>query len=118
MLKQYIFSLIEAVFGKKKTFIAHQALPSNTSIMSNESSNSYIATNDGYLRFLVKTTDTQNPWFNVDVYNGISTYLPALSFIDGTSSFSIPVKKGDNISFKTAGCEVQTMTLLKLEGGG
>lgn len=117
-LKYYLSALIEAVFGKKKAFIAQQAMPSNSSISVGQGLSSYVATEDGYLRFLAKTTNAQSPWFNVDVYNGISAYLPAIGFQNGISSFAIPVKKGDSISFKADNCEIQNISLFKLVGGG
>ena len=117
-LKSYLSALIEAAFGKKKAFIAQQAMPSNSSISVGQGLSSYVATEDGYLRFLAKTTNAQSPWFNVGVYNGISAYLPAIGFQNGTSSFAIPVKKGDNISFNAGNCEIQNISLFKLVGGG
>lgn len=117
-LKTYISALIDAAFSKKKAFIAHQALPTNSAITVGQGLGSYVAAEDGYLRFLAKTTDAQNPWFNVGVYGGISTYLPAIGFLNGTSSFSIPVKKGDSVSFNAGGCEIQNVSLFKLIGGG
>lgn len=114
----YLRSWGDSLFNSKKAFIAKQALPANSSIVVGQGLSSYIATEDGYIRFLVKTTSAQSPWFNVGIYGGISAYLPAINFLDGTSSFSIPVKKGDNVSFAADGCEIQSVSLFKLVGGG
>ena len=116
-LKDLISSLIEAVFGSKKVFIAQQSLPSvvysQVDVPDTYNQNlQMICPCDGWARLGAKTGDA-----NTIVLNSSSVETTINLGVPGWLCQTVPIRKGSTIYYRITGASGALQFIRSIGGG-